>query len=253
MKWRVVQDQHELARTAAKMLLDALDEDPQIVLGLPTGGTPAGMYAQTVGECRVARHCFELATTFNLDEYVGIARDDPASYCSYMRTHLFDHVDIAPERIHVPDGLATSVRQQHPALSLDEALELECVKYEEAIQRAGSLQLTFLGIGRNGHIGFNEPGTPFDSRTRVVQLAESTRKANARYFPGREVPTRAITMGIGTILDSAAIILLASGEGKAEAIRRLSHDEPHPDFPASALLRHHDVTVIVDQAAAKFR
>lgn len=251
MKWRIVENEEELAHEAANVLLDAVTENPEIVLGLPTGRTPSGMYAQVVKQCRSGNHCFDHAVTFNLDEYVGLERHDPASYCSYMRSHLFDHVDIDPRNIHVPDGTAAAVREKHPQISTDEALELECMKYEDEIAHAGSLQLTFLGVGRNGHIGFNEPGAAFDSRTRVVDLAESTRLANAKYFDGREVPHRAITIGIGTILESAAIVLLASGEAKAEAMHRLAQRELSTDFPASALVRHHDVTVILDRAAAQ--
>jgi glucosamine-6-phosphate deaminase len=250
VKWSLFEGEEELSRAAAKIMLDALDENPALVLGLPTGRTPSGMYAQVVKACGTSRHCFSSAVTFNLDEYVGLERDDPASYCSYMRHHLFEHVDVDSRNIHVPDGTASVARNEHPGVTFDEALDIECRRYERAISRAGSLQLTFLGIGSNGHIGFNEPGAPFDSRTRVVELSESTRKANSRYFSGREVPTRAITIGIGTILESARVILLASGESKREAMRRLRSGEITPDFPASALLRHHDVTILADRAAA---
>jgi glucosamine-6-phosphate deaminase len=250
MKWQFVEDYEELSDSAALLLLDALDRNPQIVLGLPTGGTPLGMYRHLVDKCRSSSHCFEGATTFNLDEYVGIDSSHPGSYCAYMRQNLFSHVDLRPERIHVPDGTGRRILSRHSGLSLEEALELECSDYEDRIIRAGCLQLTVLGLGQNGHIAFNEPGTGFDARTRVVELSASTRLANARYFPDEEVPSQAITMGIATILDSAAIVLLASGESKASAIDQLANGAISTDFPASALKRHHDVTVIVDRAAA---
>jgi glucosamine-6-phosphate deaminase len=237
MKWDVVDDYDALSDRAAGLLLSALHQNPAIVLGLPTGHTPEGMYARIVAECRREYHCFRDARTFNLDEYVGIPREHPGSYCSYMKRHLFDHVDIDPHNTNVPDGSVPD-------------LELECARYEERLRHAGGLDLTFLGLGRNGHIGFNEPGTPFDSHTRVVDLAESTRIANAAHFAGGQVPTRAITMGIGTILSSKRIVLLASGDGKREAVARLRSGKVGEEFPASALWGHGDVTVIVDRAAS---
>src|SRR5207248_6931548 len=137
-------------------------------------------------ECSREYRCFREVTTFNLDEYAGIARDHPASYYTYMKTQLFDHVDIDPSHAHVPDGSATD-------------LAAECARYEQSIATAGGLGLTFLGLGRNGHIGFNEPGTPFDSHTRVVELAHSTRTTNAAFFGNERVPTHAIPTGIATI------------------------------------------------------
>jgi glucosamine-6-phosphate deaminase len=148
-----------------------------------------------------------------------------------MKQHLFDHIDIDPANAHLPDGTAPD-------------LDAECVRYETEIRDAGGLALTFLGLGRNGHIGFNEPGTPFDARTRVVELTQSTRHANADLFIDGPVPTHAITMGIGTILESRAIVLLVSGSGKEEAIARLRGGEVSEAFPASALWRHADVTVL---------
>src|SRR5262249_23607979 len=142
------------------------------------------------------------------DEYIGISSDHPGSYCTYMRRHLFSHIDINPANTHIPDGM-------HP----------DPARYEQEIANAGGLGLTFLGLGQNGHIGFNEPGTPFTSRTRVVELTQSTRHANADLFPDGRVPTQAITMGIGTILDSRRIVLLASGASKRAAIERLRSGE----------------------------
>lgn len=231
MRWERFDDAGALAQRAAEILLTAIREEPRIVLGLPTGRTPIGMYERVVQECSREYHCFRDVTTFNLDEYAGLPREHPGSYFTYMRQHLFDHVDLDPAHAHLPDGTAPD-------------LDAECARYERAIRDAGGLGLTFLGLGRNGHIGFNEPGTPFDARTRVVELTESTRRANADCFAGRNVPTHAITMGIGTILESRRIVLLVSGSGKEEAVARLQSGQPTVDFPASALWTHPAVTVL---------
>ena len=251
MKWEVVPDVRELADGASARLLAAVDEQPAIVLGLPTGATPIELYKRVVSACRLTRHCFSQATTFNLDEYVGLPLGHPGSYRSYMERHFLGHVDIDPARAHVPDGTASRVLGAEPELPFEEALQRTCALYEEEIRQAGGLGLTFLGLGVNGHIAFNEPGSPFESRTRVVDLAPATRRANSQHFAGgEEVPRRAITMGIGTILESRAIVLMASGEAKAPAVERLRSGEVSEDFPASALHRHPNVTVFVDRAAA---
>ena len=227
MKWETVESPDALAARAAQLLLDAIQSNPRAVLGLPTGRTPIGMYDRVVQECSREYRCFRDVVTFNLDEYCGVPPDHPGSYFTYMKQHLFDQVDLDPRNAHVPNGLTPD-----PA------------GYEAEIRRAGGLDLTFLGLGRNGHIGFNEPGTPFDSRTRVVELTQSTRHANADLFPDGHVPTHAITMGIGTILESRAIVLLVGGAGKEEAIARLRSGEVSEEFPASALHTHASVTVL---------
>jgi glucosamine-6-phosphate deaminase len=232
MRWEAFDTADALSGRAAEILLSAIRTNPRVVLGLPTGRTPVGMYDRVVRECTREYHCFRDVTTFNLDEYAGLPREHPGSYFSYMKQHLFDHVDIAPENAHLPNGTAPD-------------LDAECARYEQEIRDAGGLDLTFLGLGRNGHIGFNEPGTPFDARTRVVELTQSTRHANADLFSDGRVPTHAITMGIGTILESRAIVLLVSGGGKEEAIARLKSGVVTEQFPASALWKHGDVTVLV--------
>ncbi|HUP61756.1 MAG TPA: glucosamine-6-phosphate deaminase [Thermoanaerobaculia bacterium] len=231
MRWQSFSSPTNLAAHAAQLLLDHIRDSPRTVLGLPTGRTPIGMYERVVRECAREYRCFAEVTTFNLDEYVGVPREHPGSYSTYMRHHLFDHVDIDRRRTNIPDGMAAD-------------LEAECVRYESAIRDAGGLALTFLGLGRNGHVAFNEPGAPFDARTHVVELTPSTRAANAEFFPDGDVPSRAITMGIGTILDSRTIVLLAAGSGKHEAIERLRSREIDESFPASALWRHDDVLVL---------
>jgi glucosamine-6-phosphate deaminase len=231
VKWEECEDYGALSRRAAGILLTAIRSDPRMVLGLPTGRTPVGMYDRVIAECSSQYHCFRDVTTFNLDEYAGIPRDHPGSYYTYMTQHLFDHVDIASDNAHIPHGDAPD-------------LDAECVRYEREIASAGSLGLTFLGLGQNGHIGFNEPGTPFVSRTRVVELSHSTRVANADLFADGKVPTHAITIGIGTILESKRIVLLASGESKKAAIARLRSGDIDESFPASALWKHPECLVL---------
>lgn len=236
MIWKSFDDYEALSAHAARILLETVRDNPRAVLGLPTGRTPIGMYRHVVAECSRQYHCFRDVVTFNLDEYTRIPREHPGSYYTFMKHHLFDEVDLDPANTHIPDGNAPD-------------LDAECVHYERELAAAGGLDLTFLGLGRNGHIGFNEPGTPFDSRTRVVELTASTRQANADLFAGDQVPSQAITMGIGTILESRRIVLLASGRGKGEAIARLETLDIDPSFPASALWDHDDVTVLVDRSA----
>lgn len=231
MKWESFDTPEALSARAAAILLTAIRENPRLVLGLPTGRTPIGMYARVVAECAREYHCFRDVVTFNLDEYARLPRTHAGSYFRFMQQHLFDHVDIDAANAHIPDGMAPD-------------LDAECARYEREIRDAGGLDLTFLGLGRNGHIGFNEPGTPFDSRTRVVALAPSTRRANADLFPGEEVPSHAITMGIATILESRRIVLLVSGNGKEDAVARLRSRAVSEQFPASALWRHGDVRVL---------
>lgn len=232
MHWENFESREELSARAARILLDAIREDPAAVLGLPTGRTPVGMYADVVRECGREFRSFRDVTTFNLDEYVGIPQGHPGSYRAYMREHLFDHVDLDPAHAHIPNGEAAD-------------LAAECLRYEREIAGAGGLGVTFLGLGRNGHIGFNEPGTGFDSRTRVVELTDSTRVANAALFADRHVPERALTIGIATILESDRIVLLAAGQSKRDALERLRSGVVSQEFPASALWQHHDVTVLV--------
>jgi glucosamine-6-phosphate deaminase len=231
VNWEPLAEYDALSDRAAKIFLSAIRRNPRIVLGLPTGRTPVKMYERVVAACSREYHCFRDVVTFNLDEYVGIESTHPGSYCAFMNEHLFSHVDMEKSNAHIPNGMAADA-------------DAECARYERGIAAAGGLDLTFLGLGSNGHIGFNEPGTPFDSRTRVVALTESTRAANAPLFPDGNVPTRAITMGIGTILESKSIVLLASGEKKRAAIERLRSGEITEEFPASALWRHPDVTVL---------
>ena len=234
----IVKDYGELGKKAAGLVADEVKSNPKVVLGLATGGTPVGMYRELIKLHQEEGIDFSQASSFNLDEYVGLAATHPQSYRAYMQENLFDHINLPANKTHVPAGEAPD-------------LQLECVSYEEAIRQAGGVDIQVLGIGNNGHIGFNEPGSSADSTTRVVQLTESTIEANARYFASiEEVPTQAVSMGIKTILSAKKVVLLASGEAKAEAVRLMLEGEPTADVPASLLQLHPDVTVIVDEAAA---
>ncbi|KYH37677.1 MAG: glucosamine-6-phosphate deaminase [Candidatus Bathyarchaeota archaeon B24] len=238
VKVLIVKNYEELSLETALRIAEAVRSKPDIVLGLATGGTPLGCYRELIRMHREEGLSFSKVTTFNLDEYVGLPPSHPQSYHYYMFHNLFDHVDVRRENVHIPDGMA-------------EDLDEECRRYEEAIKEAGGIDLQLLGIGRNGHIGFNEPGSPFDSRTRVVKLSEQTRKDNARFFNSiDEVPTHAITMGIGTIMEARRIILIASGEAKAEAIAKAVKGPKTVDVPASALQDHPDCLFIIDKEAA---
>ncbi|MFZ5815147.1 MAG: glucosamine-6-phosphate deaminase [Bacillota bacterium] len=235
MTVEVYTDYAALSRRAAELVAELVRAKPGAVLGLPTGATPKGFYRA------LAASGLSLAgvTTFNLDEYVGLPREHPESYYTYMKQHLFDHVDLRPENCHLPDGMAADAAA-------------ECRRYEEAIRAAGGIDLLLLGLGLNGHIGFNEPGTPWDSRTRKVALAEETRQANARFFDNPdEVPTHALTMGIGTILEARRILLLASGAAKAAIVREMLEGVPRVEVPATALQTHPAVTVLLDKEAAR--
>lgn len=223
---------------AADMICASMAGCDRNVLGLATGGTMEPLYAELVVRHRQGRLSFASARSFNLDEYVGLAPDHPQSYHTYMRQHLFSHVDFAPGATALPDGSAPDPHAEADA-------------YEAAIGAAGGIDLQLLGIGRNGHIGFNEPTSSLCSRTRVKTLTESTRAANARYFgPDEEPPTYAITMGLATILDAREVLLLAFGAEKAAAVRAMIEGPVSAFTPASVLQMHRHATVILDQAAA---
>ncbi|MCP3030939.1 glucosamine-6-phosphate deaminase [Halobacillus sp. A1] len=227
----------EMSAEAAKIIIDRVKETPSITLGLATGGTPIGTYKKLVEDYGKSAATYQHVSTVNLDEYIGLSGDHPQSYRMYMENHLFKHIDIPAHQTYLPDGTA-------------ENLMKECQRYDQLIENMGGVDLQLLGIGQNGHIGFNEPGTPFNSRTHIIDLMESTRKANSRYFPTLEsVPEQAITMGIQSIFESKEILLLASGQKKAEAIYKLLEGKISEDFPASILRNHLNVTLIADAAA----
>jgi glucosamine-6-phosphate deaminase len=228
----------DVARRAADLCCDALAKNPALVLGLATGSTPLALYAELIARHRENRVSFARAASFNLDEYVGLPPEHAQSYRHYMNAHFFEHIDIDRARTHVPDGMRENPMEAGPA-------------YEAAIQAAGGIDLQILGIGANGHIGFNEPTSALQSRTRVKTLAEKTVQDNSRFFaPGEFQPRLAITMGIGTILEARRIILLATGEAKADAVAAMVEGPVSAMCPASALQFHPRVTVICDESAA---
>lgn len=227
----------DMSKKACEKMTQVLKQNKSPVIGLATGSTPEGLYQCLIEKYKNNEISFENTISFNLDEYVGLANDNPNSYHYYMDDKLFNHIDIKRENVHIPSGVA-------------EDLEEECRQYETLIKQAKQIDFQLLGLGVNGHIGFNEPGTPFSSRTHVVELDESTRNANAHFFAsGWEVPSRAISMGIETIMESKEILLLASGEKKADAVARLLDGEISEQFPASILHTHKNVTIIADKDA----
>lgn len=230
-------DYDEMSEKACEIITDRVKKLNGPVLGLATGSTPEGLYQRLIETYNQNKISFQNVTSFNLDEYVGLTKDNPNSYYYFMKEKFFKHVDILMEQVHLPNGTASD-------------LERECRDYEQLIKEQNQIDLQLLGLGVNGHIGFNEPGTPFSSRTDVVDLDESTRKANARFFASMdEVPTQAISMGIKTIMESQEVLLLASGEKKADAVAHLMNDEVSESFPASILKNHKYVTIIADEAA----
>ncbi|MFI8494823.1 glucosamine-6-phosphate deaminase [Peribacillus butanolivorans] len=232
-----VQDYKEMSQSAANIVIRKVKENSKIKLGLATGGTPKGTYDTLIEDHMQNNTSYENVTSFNLDEYIGLDSNDPNSYHYYMDQSLFAHININNEQTYLPNGTADN-------------LDKECTRFDKMIETLGGIDLQILGIGQNGHIGFNEPGTSFSSGTHVVALEESTRQANARYFDSiDEVPTHAITMGIATIMKSKEILLLISGEEKAETLKKLIHGEITEEFPASILKKHNNVTIIADQKA----
>ncbi|MFD2629179.1 glucosamine-6-phosphate deaminase [Oceanobacillus kapialis] len=237
MQLRAVKNYEEMSILASSMLVEKVNKLERPVLGLATGSTPEGLYKQLIKQYEEKKVSFQHVKTFNLDEYVGLNKQDEQSYHYYMKDKLFRHVDIPEQHVHLPNGAATN---------LDE----ECKAYESRIKENGGIDVQILGIGLNGHIGFNEPGTSFSSRTHLVDLAPSTRQANARFFTSLEqVPEQAITMGIDTIMQSKEILLLVSGEKKAKAVARMVEGDITEEFPASILQKHPNVRVIGDEAA----
>lgn len=231
-------DPQAVADVVAGLIADLVRSRPACVLGLATGGTPIETYRRLIQMHRDEGLDFSQVTTFNLDEYIGLGPDHPQSYRAFMRENLFDHINIDPARTYVPNGLTSDP-------------DGVGVRYEAMISDAGGIDFQLLGIGHNGHIAFNEPGAAADSRTRVVGLAELTVEKNARFFDSADdVPRTAITMGIGTILEARRIVLMANGEGKAEAICQAIEGEATEEHPASLLQRHEDVTFVIDEAAA---
>jgi glucosamine-6-phosphate deaminase len=231
----VFPDDRTAARALAQRLASAIAANPRIVLGLPTGRTPIALYAELVK----LKPDFSQVTTFNLDEFLGIAPSHPGSFRAFMEHHLFRRVNLSRDRIHFLDGSAPDP-------------DAECARYERAIDEAGGLDLQVLGIGTNGHIGFNEPARELQPRTHRVTLRSETRRSNAALFGGDPVavPAEALSMGMATILQASNIVLLATGKSKAACIERVLNGPLTPELPASFLHLHRDTDIIVDDAAA---
>lgn len=239
MKTVIEETYEEMSRTAARMVAEEIRRKPSLVLGLATGGTPLGMYKELIRMHREEGLDFSEVITFNLDEYYGLSPEDEHSYHYYMHENFFKHINIKPENIHIPSGTATDI-------------DKFCEEYDKEIQRVGGIDLQVLGIGRNGHIGFNEPGDELITETHVTILTEETRMANARFFGNlNNVPQKAVTMGLGTIMKAKKILLLASGREKAVIMAELLSDTSVTTrVPASFLHLHPDTTVIMDREAA---
>ncbi len=232
----IVDSAENIAAMAAQQYVDLLTRKPNAILGGATGSTPLGLYAELVRLNRAGKVSFKDASSFNLDEYVGLDGSHDQSYRYFMDHNLFDHIDIDKARTHVPSGIDVS----DPAA------------YDKEIAAAGGVDLQLLGIGNNGHIGFNEPGTPFGSLTHIVELTESTRQANKRFFASiDEVPTHAVTMGVKTVMQARSIILMAIGPAKAPIMKEMLQGPVTEKVPASVLQLHPDVTVYMDYEAAK--
>ena len=232
-------DYEEVSREAARIVAGAVRAKPEIVLGLATGSTPLGLYRELVQLYRAGSLDFSRATSFNLDEYLGLSPDHPQSFHHFMQQHFFSEVNLPPERAHLPDGTISGDFDRY------------CQGYEERIRAAGGIDLQILGIGRNGHVGFNEPTSSLASRTRLKALSRETIEDNRHFFSdASKMPQCAITMGIGTILESRRVLLLASGRSKAAAIAKAIEGPITSSVSASALQMHPDVTFIIDEEAA---
>ena len=237
MKLIICKNYDEMSAAAAHIVADVMKAEPACVLGLATGSTPVGMYKKLIEKNQAGEIDFSAVTTVNLDEYYPISPENDQSYRYFMNENLFNHVNIDKTRTFVPDGQASD-----PVAA--------CEAYEEIVAKVGPAAVQVLGIGQNGHIGFNEPDTALEVKTHVTGLTESTIKANARFFASEaDVPTKALTMGIGTILNAKKIIILANGAAKHEAVSKMLAGKLDTSCPASMLNLHSDVIVVCDEAA----
>ena len=237
MKIYKAKDYKDMSRKAANIISAQVIMKPNCVLGLATGSTPIGTYDQLVEWYNKGDLDFSEVTTVNLDEYKGLPRTNDQSYYYFMHQHLFDRVNIDPERTNVPNGMEPDA-------------EKECGRYEELIRSLGGVDLQLLGLGHNGHIGFNEPGEAFEKETHCVDLTESTVEANKRFFASADdVPKQAYTMGIKTIMQAKKILIVVNGENKADIVERAFFGPVTPEVPASILQLHNDVTLVGDEAA----
>lgn len=236
----ISKDYDEMSKIAADMLVDLVNSKPNCVLGFATGSTPIGMYKKLIEYNKEKIIDFSNVTTFNLDEYLGLSGSHPQSYRYFMDNNLFNHININKDKTHVPNGICTDFNKEGD-------------KYDKKILKSGGIDLQILGIGNNGHIGFNEPSDQLIMGTHVSNLSENTIKANSRFFNSiDEVPTQAITMGLGSIMKAKRIILLANGDSKANIVEKIVNNKIDTQIPASLLQVHPNITIIVDRAAGKF-
>ena len=232
-----VKDYQEMSRKAANIISAQVISKPNSVLGLATGSTPIGTYQQLIEWYKKGDLDFSEIRAVNLDEYKGLTADNDQSYAYFMRTNLFDHVNIKKENTNIPNGL-------------EEDIQKECARYNQVIEDLGGVDLQLLGLGNNGHIGFNEPADAFEKGTHCVTLTENTIQANARFFETiDDVPKYAYTMGVGNIMQARGILLVASGEAKADALYRSLFGPITPNVPASILQLHSNVYIVADEAA----
>lgn len=230
-------DYEDMSRKAANIIASQVVLKPDCVLGLATGSTPIGAYKNLVKKYEQGDLDFSQVTTVNLDEYKGLPRENDQSYYYFMHDNLFDHVNVKPENTHLPDGTKEDANE-------------ECARYEELIRSLGGQDLQLLGLGHNGHIGFNEPDAVFEKTTHCVDLQESTIEANKRFFASADdVPKQAYTMGIGTIMQAKKILVVVSGEDKADTVAKAFFGPVTPEVPASILQFHKDVILVADEAA----
>ena len=237
MEIRIFDDAAELGLAAADIFAQTIKNNPSCVLGLATGASPVPTYNRLIELYNAKEITFADVRTFNLDEYCDLPKDDKNSYYTFMHQNLFNHVDIKEENVHILDGNAADAEQ-------------EAAAFDAAIKAAGGIDIQLLGIGNNGHIGFNEPADAFTTGTFKVQLTESTLQANSRYFDENPMPHYALTMGVGSIMDAKKIVLIATGPAKAQAIYNTVKGEVTPLVPASILQQHPDCILLLDKAAA---
>jgi glucosamine-6-phosphate deaminase len=234
----VVDDYEALSDRAAEVVIEQIRKKPDSTIGFATGGTPKGLYDRLIEAHETRGLDFSKLTTFNLDEYVGLPPEHEQSYAHYMWSNLFDHVNVSERQVHIPHGMADDV-------------DAHCRWYERRIEKAGGIDLQILGIGANGHIAFNEPGSSLGSRTRIKTLTSKTVRDNARYFEDKDmVPEYAITMGVGTIMEAREVLLIASGERKAEAMKSTLEGPLTAMVPASMVQEHRFAHVVIDDEAA---
>ena len=237
MKVIITENYDEMSKKAAEIMIELVKKNPNAILGLATGSSPIGMYKAMAEDCANGGASYKNVSTVNLDEYVGLTADHDQSYAYFMRTNLFDHIDIDQKNTNLPCGSAKDA-------------QAECNRYNALLENMKQ-DVQVLGLGSNGHIGFNEPGTPFDSVTHLVDLTENTIKDNSRLFNSiDEVPRQALSMGIKNIMQAKSILMVVSGKNKAEAVRGMVKGEITPNLPASVLQLHPFVTIICDKDAA---